>query len=293
MTAAVETEVAVQAPVRHASVKSVNFYGDNLPTVEFINPDGDREIGVIGQALAKSLGLDWTRQLQKLTSGDPRYTAFTVKIQTERQTREMAVIPLRFLNAYLFSINPMKIPDDKTVPLSDGTEVSVREKIIRYQAECTVVLHDYWMHGVALNLRPVPHDVTYPFRDARIASRPQLVEAIKRYAKFYKSCMNITIDPDYEGPSLEEELYQPMLDMIYQTNCVKLDHEEASLSGRDAAIIAFSELTVATIVNHLVAHDILEDNIIGFCETHLVEHLATIGDNFLVVGDTMPKGLAQ
>lgn len=276
--------------IRHSNVRAVNFYGDVLPTVDFINPDGQREIGVIGAALARGLGLEWNRQLQKLTSGDPRFMAFTVKVQTEKQVREMAVIPLRFLNAYLFSINPMKVAEDQMVELSNGEKVSVREKLIRYQSECTVALHDYWMHGTALNLRPVPHDVTYPFRDARISSRPQLVEAVKKYAKFHKACLRLDIDDS----DLAESLYQPMLSMIHQVNCVALEHEEAALSGRDAAIIAFSELTVATILNHLVAHDILEEgDIVGFCEGHLVKHLQEVGDKFLVMGDTLPADLVK
>lgn len=276
--------------IRHDEVRAVNFYGDYLPTVSFVNPDGQREVGIIGAALVKSLGLDWPRQLQKLTSGDPRYMAFTVKIQTEKQVRDMAVVPLRFLNSYLFSINPMRIPEDHVTELANGDKVSVREKLIRYQAECTVVLHDYWMHGTALNLRPVPHDVTYPFKDARISSRPQLVEAVKKYAKFYKTCLNLEVDDS----EFAESLYQPMLTMIHAVNCIKLEHEEAALSGRDAAMIAFSELTVATILNHLVAHDILEDDkIVGFCEGHLVKHLQDIGDKFLVMGDTLPAGLVQ
>ena len=71
----------------------------------------------------------------------------------------MAVIPLRFLNAYLFSINPMKVAEDQMVELANGEKVSVREKLIRYQSECTVALHDYWMHGMAINTRVNPSDI--------------------------------------------------------------------------------------------------------------------------------------
>lgn len=142
--------------VYRQDISVLNFYGQDIPTVmmEELNTPA-----VFAKPLVENLGILWNGQHAKLME-NPRFQAIivTVKSPDDDQAREHIVLPIRALNAFLFSINPQKVPADKFMEIN-GIDVNIRENLIKYQDECTVALHDYWLHGMAINTRENPSDV--------------------------------------------------------------------------------------------------------------------------------------
>lgn len=150
----------------------INFFGEPIAVieteVEIETADGRRVepvLGVVARRLVEQLGLDWASQLEKLKNDeDNRYNCFEAKAQVE-DGRMIAstIIPLTSVNAFLFSVNRNKIsPDDMIdTKLANGEVVreSKRKKLVRYQDECAMALHDYWIHGAAMNFRANPSEL--------------------------------------------------------------------------------------------------------------------------------------
>ena len=160
-TTEVTNKVKDMSSANREDVQFVNFIGDSIPVIRC--DDGEETfLGVVAKGLVENLGLDWSSQHNKLVN-NPRFNCTEALTEgVDGKTYRMTVIPLRSLNAYLFSINPMKIPEDKMYSrIEEGKEIliSIREKIIMYQDECIVVLYDYWNKGMALNLRLHPDEL--------------------------------------------------------------------------------------------------------------------------------------
>jgi P22_AR N-terminal domain. len=150
----------------------INFFGEPIAVieteVEIETKDGLRiepVLGVVARRLVEQLGLDWPSQLAKLKDDeDNRYGCFEAKAEsTDGRTLVSTIIPLTSVNAFLFSVNRNKIsPDDMIdTKLASGEIVreSKRAKLIRYQDECAMALHDYWIHGAAMNFRANPSEL--------------------------------------------------------------------------------------------------------------------------------------
>ena len=119
-------------------MKTIEFYGDTLEVV-----DMKGQPGVTARRLVENLGLDWSTQLEKLQ--DPLFNCGHMPaVGADGKQREMLVLPVDRLPAFLFSINPKKVRED------------LQEKLARYRLECAGVLYNYWAKGYAVNPRQTP-----------------------------------------------------------------------------------------------------------------------------------------
>lgn len=119
-------------------MKTIEFYGDTLEVV-----DMNGQPGVTARRLVENLGLDWSTQREKLQ--DPLFNCGHMpSVGADGKQREMLVLPVDRLPAFLFSINPKKVRED------------LQEKLARYRLECAGVLYNYWAKGYAVNPRQTP-----------------------------------------------------------------------------------------------------------------------------------------
>lgn len=116
-------------------MKQIDFYGDKLDVVDM----EDGKPGVVARRLVENLGLSWARQAEKLA--DPHFRCAHMRIPSAGGTQETLILPIKRINAYLYSINPSKVRED------------LQEKIRLYQDECADVLYNYWAKGYAVNPR--------------------------------------------------------------------------------------------------------------------------------------------
>lgn len=116
---------------------TVPFYGSELLIVEH---DGQPYIPM--RPIVENMGLDWATQFRKLNQ---KFKTCIVKMTTQlfgdTQTREVILMALKKLPAWLYSIEPNKVNPE------------IRDTVIKYQEECDDVLWDYWTKGVAINPR--------------------------------------------------------------------------------------------------------------------------------------------
>lgn len=116
---------------------TVLFHGSNLFIVNHNN-----EPYVPMKPVVEGMGLDWGAQQQKLRENKEKFNHIDIDIvAADGKNREMICLPLKKLNGWLFSISPERVRAD------------LKEKVIAYQEECFVVLHDYYNKGVAVNPR--------------------------------------------------------------------------------------------------------------------------------------------
>lgn len=119
-------------------MKTIEFYGDTLEVV-----DMKGQPGVAARRLVENLGLSWSRQAEKLA--DPMFMCTHMcTVGEDGKDREMLILPVKSLPAYLFSINPKKVRED------------LQEKLAYYRLECVDVLYNYWAKGYAINPRQTP-----------------------------------------------------------------------------------------------------------------------------------------
>lgn len=148
-------------------VSKVNFFGEDIVVIDCeveVRGKIERILGVPAKRLVEQLGLAWQSQHTKLIDDeDNRYGVFEAPLEApDGKSYRSLVIPYTALNAFLFSINRKNLSDDVIhTRLADGSirEESIKQKIIRYQDECQIVLHDYWTHGAAVNLRSNTRDI--------------------------------------------------------------------------------------------------------------------------------------
>lgn len=118
-------------------MKEIEFYGDKLHVVTM----EDGSAGLIARRLVENLGLDWTNQARKLEN--PLFNCSVIAtVGADEKTREMIILPVSRVSAYLFSINVNRVRED------------LRDKLAHYQVECADVLYSYWAKGYAINPRP-------------------------------------------------------------------------------------------------------------------------------------------
>ncbi|MEB7891025.1 phage antirepressor N-terminal domain-containing protein [Hafnia alvei] len=107
---------------------SVSFNNQIVSTVQ----DGEN-IYIAMKPIVKNLGLDWSRQSKKLEASAEKFSCGLMPITgNDGKKYNMLCIPLQKLNGWLFSINPNKV------------RVEIRERLIAYQEECFLVLHNYF-----------------------------------------------------------------------------------------------------------------------------------------------------
>jgi hypothetical protein len=177
-------------------VSKVNFFGEDIIVIDCeVKVAGKTEhvLGVPAKRLVEQLGLAWPSQHAKLMDDeDNRYGVFEAPlISPNGKTYDSLVIPYTALNAFLFSINRKNLPEKMIqTELSGGgiREETIKQKIIRYQDECQLVLHDYWTHGAAINLRS-------NFADAEAQKNYDILETSrKRYENMFNGLVQNIVD---------------------------------------------------------------------------------------------------
>ena len=114
---------------------AMNFHGDQIVT---FTHGGEPYVAM--RRVVENLGMDWSRQQQKLADGGSRFNCGHMPtVGADGKAREMLAMPVVKLPLWLATINPNKIPDE-----------AKRTKVELYQSESAIALHDYWTKGVAV-----------------------------------------------------------------------------------------------------------------------------------------------
>ncbi|MCG9949203.1 hypothetical protein MIB43_004620 [Providencia rettgeri] len=120
--------IAIIEPV---STSNIQFHGQQIITA--------MEEGVAYVAMkpiVENLGMSWSTQLRKINENNDKFNCVHMNmVATDKKLRDVLCMPLKKLNGWLFSINPSKVKE------------SIRSKLVAYQEECFLVLHEYWTTG--------------------------------------------------------------------------------------------------------------------------------------------------
>lgn len=111
--------------------RTVEFYGDEIKGVVVMATPSQRLIYVPVRQLCDFLGVDYTAQRRRIDR-DPVLSKKleVIKVQTAGGPQSMTCLPLDYLNGWLFGINASRVKS------------AIRERLIRYQEECYLVLRN-------------------------------------------------------------------------------------------------------------------------------------------------------
>lgn len=116
---------------------TVPFYDNELYVVEHNN-----EPYVPMRPIVEGIGLNWSSQTVKLNKHKEKFSCCDITTTgSDGKLYNMLCMPLKKLNGWLFSINPSKV------------KVTIRDRLISYQEESFIAIHDYWVKGQATNPR--------------------------------------------------------------------------------------------------------------------------------------------
>lgn len=130
---------------------------------------------VVPKQICENLGLDWSAQRQKIER-DSVLSSTMVMITTvakDGKNREMSVLPLEYLNGWLFGIDDTRVKE------------AIRPKIIDYKKQCYIVLYEYFNKGASIDVNRLEDDIElqdYIYRKVRQArtSERSLWERVKK-----------------------------------------------------------------------------------------------------------------
>lgn len=313
--------------------KVYNFFGEPIVVVEteieveveikdILEPTREPALEIIlepilavpARRLVEQLGLNWSGQYEKLKDDeDNRYGCFEAKLKVE-DGRELnsIVIPLSSLNAFLFSINRKNLSDSDlvTTTLSDGTtfQESKKRKLIRYQDECTVVLHDYWIHGAAMNFRANPSELeSQKNYDILQTSR-------KRYNNMLNNLVAFVIDGQGKRGVEYEDAIKEFVNVLDQqvresimicVNAVELDFEKGlirkhgepgqhAIGGMDAMHVSILENCVCDLMGQFRRKEIGNGQdysvILQALPEYFSDYLENVGNQVLTMRSTFNRG---
>lgn len=275
-----------------------NFFGEPIAVIEteieVKVADGVRVepvLGVVAKRLSEQLGIDWKTQYEKLANDeDNRYGCFEAKAEgPDGKMYSALIIPLTSINAFLFAVNPKKIPAEDTVETKLVTGEVIREskraKLIRYQDECAMALHDYWIHGAAMNFRANPSELdsqkTY---DILQTSR-------KRYNNMFNNLVGSVVESKgHRGEAFEQEIkvFADTLDREVR-DAIKLCMNAQELDFDKGLIRKMGEAGVREISGMEAMHvSILENcvcDLIGLFKRKEIGN----GEDYSIILDTLPE----
>lgn len=106
----------------------VPFHGDELLIVEH---NGQPYAPM--KPIVEAMGLDWKSQYRKIASKFKScMVKMTIQMLGDNQSREVIMMPIRKLPAWLYSVEPNMV------------KPKLRDKIVMYQEECDDVLWSHW-----------------------------------------------------------------------------------------------------------------------------------------------------
>lgn len=233
-------------------VESVNFYGDPIEVA--ITDEGWAYVSL--SQITGYLGLDHEVIIERFEK-DTRLDIDFIE--------DSAVISLTKLNGFLMLIPASEVPEE------------FQGDLLRYQTECFDVLHDYWIHGLAINRRETPSNINSRFKDERKVSREALTNACAKYAKISG------LDPD--------DIFNKVLSMSYTIVGIEPKHEYEKLGGLQAKYLAWVESTYAKVIGKFATWNELPDNMFAEATSLVQDHLRETGDTWLQMADSVPANL--
>ena len=231
------------------TIETVNFYGDPIDVA--INDDGMAYVSI--SQIVGYLGLD-IDMIIGMFENDPR-----VELDIYE---DKAIISIKKLNGFLMLLPYSEVADE------------FRGDLLRYQVECFELLHDYWIHGVALNRRETPYDITSKFKDERAVSRAALTKACASY------CRDTDLDPS--------DIFDKALALSYK--CIGLEplHENEKLTGSEAQYLAWVESVYAKTIGKFATWNERHEDVVKEASEHVETHLRATGNAWLTMADNMP-----
>lgn len=295
----------------------INFFGEPIAVVEAeieINGKLEPILGVVARRLVEQLGLNWGTQLDKLKDDeDNRYNAFEGKAQAEDgRMITSTILPLTSVNAFLFSINRKNLSDTDlvTTTLADGSSFkeSKKQKLIRYQDECAIVLHDYWIHGAAMNFRAEPHELesqkTYNI----------LQTSRKRFNNMFNNLVSMVIDnKGLRGQEFEDAVKEFAVELEVQVRdaimlCMdarELDFDKGlirklgetglrPITGMEAMHVSILENCVCDLISKFRQKEIGDGQdysvILEILPEYFSDYLKNVGNQVLTMRSTFNRG---
>lgn len=133
-----DKERANRPALKPIEERIVEFYGDEIKGVRVTRtPSGRSEFFVPLRPLCDYLGISYSAQRERIERDAVLSTKLqTVLIETAGGPQEMQCLSLDYLNGWLFGINANRLKKRE-----------IRERVIRYQEECYVVLRDAFQGG--------------------------------------------------------------------------------------------------------------------------------------------------
>lgn len=231
------------------AIETVNFYGDPIDVA--IDDSGMAYVSI--SQITGYLGLD-IDMIINMFDNDPR-------VELE-YVQDQAIVSLKKLNGFL-----MLLPYDKV-------QEELKGDLLRYQVECFDLLHDYWIHGVAINRRETPYDITSKFKDERAVSRAALTKACADY------CRDTDMDPS--------DLFDKVLGKAYSVIGLKPLHEYEKLTGAEAQYLAWVESVYAKTIGKFAVWGDRPSNVVEEASMHVEKHLRETGLAWIAMADNMP-----
>lgn len=274
--------------VYRQDISTVNFYGQDIPTVFIETLDTP---AVFAKPLVENIGIDWKNQHTKLME-NPRFQAIMVNVTApgDTQSREHIVLPLRSLNAFLFSINPQKIPNEE-----------IRNTLIQYQDECTVALHDYWLHGVAINTRENPSDIKSKAKMGPVAySRGRIERVLPKFLAYAESLGN-PLDKNTLVQSICVLIAEYVGAISYNPETLKIvrmvphpEHGmqriEMGISGRDLWLVSVIENVFCNAMTDTMHNSGEVQQFLMTVDAMILDTINTMGHHFIQCASTFNKG---
>lgn len=141
-----------------ATLSPVEFAGSTIYVVEH-----DGKPFVPAKYLAEAMGLTWRTQHEKLSENPERWGIREILIPSAGGLQMMVCIVLYKLAGWLNTISVNKLKD-----------LTVRDRVIKYQNECDTALWDYWNTGHAIRPIALPATIT-PAQAQHLRELVQLV----------------------------------------------------------------------------------------------------------------------
>lgn len=137
--------------LNNTTVATIPFHGTNIQSVEI---DGNPHI--VLKPMVESIGMDYSRQLQKLKGKSWATMGMTATVGADGKSREMTVIDLRTLTMWLATIDENRVSEE------------ARPLVVAYQSEVADAIEAYWSKGGAINPRATEHQMNALLRQTQM-----------------------------------------------------------------------------------------------------------------------------
>lgn len=267
----------------------IDFYGN--PIVTTYSEDHGYLVPM-KHVVEDHLGLNWERQREKLNSvldiidaegesceiylynpvnisGDDISAGVNLEHEFEehvipifKSNASYTCLPLSEFNHFLNSINVRKVKPE------------MREMLLTYQQECMTALHDYWMHGFAINDHKVSSQINSGRSDfdPRESTTVALQRSSERYSKFALRNFEVEVSPDDITGFAKASIFE----------LLRIDDEVwDNLGGALNYMVAYMETTAYNIIHFSIDKGISPDDLPEILITNIENRLAGMQQKIL------------